>query len=392
MHPLTKTFFYLLIGFLLAASQANAQDSPTSAIEESSLGGTNNVHRHGDLFFAGQFSQDDVAIINEAKIVRIVSLSLANEIDWDEEAAIKKAGIEFIRLPYKAPETLPDEVFDKARDLLKDESKRTLFHCKSANRVAGVWLPYRVLDQGVGLEQALQEAVEIGLVKPFVKDKALAYIKRKQANSEQSVKPGVNKGYKDPDLDVDKMVKRFELESREVYLTREQIVAACEIESGMEIADVGAGTGLFSRMFSKSVGADGWVFAVDIAPRLVGHIIKEATAQNISNITGVVCAENNIGLPTNSVDLVFVCDTYHHFEYPKSTLASIHKALRPGGRMVVVDFERIEGKSRQWLLGHVRAGKEVFRAEIQDAGFDFREEKPIEGFTENYFLVFKKAK
>ena len=113
MHPLTKTFFYLLIGFLLAASQANAQDSPTSAIEESSLGGTNNVHRHGDLFFAGQFSQDDVAIINEAKIVRIVSLSLANEIDWDEEAAIKKAGIEFIRLPYKAPETLPDEVFDR---------------------------------------------------------------------------------------------------------------------------------------------------------------------------------------------------------------------------------------------------------------------------------------
>ena len=140
------------------------------------------------------------------------------------------------------------------------------------------------------------------------------------------------------------------------------------------------------------MGADGWVYAVDIAPRLVSHIVKEATAQNILNLTGVVCAENSIGLPANSVDLVFLCDVSHHFEFPKSSLASIGKSLRPGGRLVVVDYERIEGKTRQWLMGHVRAGKEVFRAEILDAGFGFREEKTIEGFKENYFLVFEKAK
>ena len=390
MHPLSKTFFWLLIAFCWISGQAVAQDSPTSAIEESSLGSTNNVHKTGDLFFAGQFAQDDIKIIDDSKITRVVSLRLAEEIDWDEEAAIKKAGIEFVRLPFKKPETLTDEVFDKARELLKDELKRTLFHCKSANRVAGVWLPYRVLDQGVGLEQALQEAVEIGLVKPFVKDKALAYIIRKQANIERSVRPGINKGYKDPDLDVDKMVARFELESREIYLAREKIVAACEIKPGNIVADVGAGTGFFSRMFSDSVGEDGWVYAVDIAPRMVGHIVKEANKSGKKNITGVVCAENSVNLKPSSVDVVFVCDTYHHFEYPKSTMASIHKALRPGGRLVVIDFNRIEGKSREWLLNHVRAGKEVFRAEIQDAGFDFREEKPIQGFNENYFLVFKK--
>ena len=392
MYPLLKTFICLLISLSMFSGQATAQDAQTSAIEESSLGSTNNVHKAGDLFFSGQFRKDDIEIINDSKITRVVSLRLADEIDWDEEAAIQNAGMEFFRLPYKTPEALTDEVFDKARELLKDESKRTLLHCKSANRVAGVWLPYRVLDQGVGLDQALEEAVEIGLVKPFVKEKALAYIKRKQSSSAQSVNPGINKGYKDPNLDVDKMVKRFELESREVYLKRQQIVAACEIEPGSEVADVGAGTGLFSRLFSKSVGADGWVYAVDIAPRLVSHIVKEATAQNISNLTGVVCAENSIGLPANSVDLVFLCDVSHHFEFPKSSLASIGKALRPGGRLVVVDYERIEGKTRQWLMGHVRAGKEVFRAEILDAGFGFREEKTIEGFKENYFLVFEKAK
>jgi len=389
---LLKTLACLLISFFMVSGQADAQDSPLHKIEQSSLGNTKNVHKAGDLFFAGQFTPEDIKVISDSKITRVVSLRTEGEIDWNEEAAVTAAGMEFIRLPYKAPETLTNEVFDKARELLKDKSKTTLFHCKSANRVAGVWLPYRVLDQGVDLEQALTEAVEIGMNKPFVKEKALAYIKRKQANGEQeeSVNPGINKGYKDPKLDVTKMVERFELESREIYLNREAIVAACEIQAGSTIADVGAGTGFFSRMFSKSVGKDGWVYAVDIAPPMVGHIVKEAAAQNISNISGVVCAENSVSLPANSVDLIFICDTYHHFEFPKSTLASIHKALRPGGRLVVIDFERIEGKSRDWVVGHVRAGKEVFRAETQDAGFDFKEEKAIQGFKENYFLVFKK--
>ena len=212
-----------------------------------------------------------------------------------------------------------------------------------------------------------------------------------EVEKEQSVKPGVNKGYKDPELDVDKMVKRFEIESREVYVNREAIAAACGVKPGDVVADVGAGTGVFTRLFSELVGDEGWVYAVDIAPRLVGHIVSQAEAADTTNITGVVCAENSISLPANSVDLVFLCDTYHHFEFPKTSLVSIAKALRPGGRLVVIDFERIKGKSRPWLMGHVRAGKEVFRAEIQDAGFRLVEEKQIEGFKENYFLVFTKS-
>lgn len=318
------------------------------------------------------------------------------EINWDEETAIKEAGMTFIKIPFRKPESLTDEVFDKIRELLRDKSETTLFHCGSANRVGGVWLPFRVLDEGVDLEQALSEAKKIGLRTPFIEEKAIAYIKRKQQPpklaGETSVKPGINKSFKDPNLDIDRMLKRFELESREVYLLRNKIVEACEIQPGNIVADVGAGTGLFSRLFSKSVSDKGWVYAVDIAPRLVGHITQQATENDLTTITGVVCAENSINLPANSVDFVFLCDTYHHFEYPKSTLASIQKALRPGGRMVVIDFERIEGKTREWLLGHVRAGKDVFRAEVQDAGFNFVAEKKIDGFEENYFLVFQKSK
>lgn len=219
-------------------------------------------------------------------------------------------------------------------------------------------------------------------------------IKSQQATpamaGEASVKPGVNKNFVDPNLDVDSYIKRFEIESREVFLTRERILAACEIEKGDTVADVGAGTGLFSRMFSVEVGDEGWVYSVDIAPRFLEHINKENAKFELSNLTGVLCAENSVNLPPKSSDVVFVCDTYHHFEYPKSTLASIRRALKDDGHLIVIDFERIEGTTRKFLMGHVRAGKEVFLAEILEAGFTLVEEKKIDGFQENYFLKFKK--
>ncbi len=372
------------------------QDKKTQPIESAELGKTKNVHKSGDLFFAGQFTPGDLELISDAKFLRIITLRTDGEIDWDEEKAVKEKGIDFVKVPFRSPEALTDDVFDRIRKLLRDKSKKTLFHCGSANRVGGVWLPFRVLDEGVDLDKALKEAKEIGLRTPFIEEKAIEYIKRKKAtapsvkNGETSVKPGINSGFKAADLDVDKMIQRFELESREIYLQRAEILDACEVNFGEVVADVGAGTGLFTRLFSKAVGDTGWVFAIDIAPRLVQHITAQAEAETLDNITGVVCAETSINLPSESVDLVYVCDTYHHFEFPKSTLASIYRALRSEGRMIVIDFERIEGKTRDWLLDHVRAGKEVFRAEIQDAGFNFVEEKKLAGLEENYFLVFKK--
>ena len=167
-------------------------------------------------------------------------------------------------------------------------------------------------------------------------------------------------------------------------------MAASEIEAGDTVADVGAGTGLFTCLFSLKVGDRGWVYAIDIAPRFLEHINQAATSQKLTNITSVLCAENSINLPPDSVNVVFICDTYHHFEYPKSTLRSIHQALKSDGRLILIDFDRVEGKSREWLLGHVRAGKEVFQAEIQNAGFSLEQEKKIAGFEENYFLMFRK--
>ena len=206
----------------------------------------------------------------------------------------------------------------------------------------------------------------------------------------KSVKPGINAKFIDPDLKVDDWLKRFEVESREVFHARKEVLAACGVEKGMVVADIGAGTGLYTRLFAQATGPKGWVYAVEISGNFLEHIVTRATQEGHQNITGVLCAPNSTGLPPNSVDLAFICDTYHHFEYPADTVGSLVKALKTGGTVVVIDFERIPGKSRDWLLGHVRAGKEVFRKEIEDAGLTFVEEVKIGGFKENYCLRFRK--
>ena len=207
---------------------------------------------------------------------------------------------------------------------------------------------------------------------------------------EQSVRPGINDRFVDPTLDVSQWLGRFEIESREVYAARTEVLKACQVEAGFRVADIGAGTGFYSRLFAQAVGTDGWVFAVDISPKFLQHINKQSADDGVTNLTSVLCSERAVNLPADSIDLVFVCDTYHHFEYPRSTLASIHRALKPGGLLVVIDFERIPGQSREFILGHVRAGKEVFRDEIIDSGFKFVREIALPELKENYLLHFRK--
>lgn len=205
---------------------------------------------------------------------------------------------------------------------------------------------------------------------------------------EKSVNPGINKSFENPS--VPEFIERFEKEGRDAFDHREKIVAALDLKPGMVVADVGAGTGLFTRMFSPLVGKSGKVFAVDITPKFVAHVEELAEEQNLKNVVGVICEPNDVRLPPNSVDLVFICDTYHHFEFPLTMMRSIHKALKPKGQVVLIDFHRIKGTSSDWVMNDVRAGQEVFAQEIVDAGFKpVGEEKDL--LKESYFVRFEKV-
>lgn len=210
------------------------------------------------------------------------------------------------------------------------------------------------------------------------------------AEARKSVKPGINDSFLDPNLDVDQFVQRFEVESREIFSNRDSIVRLLNLKAGDRIADIGTGTGLFVEPFSNAVSEKGWVFALDIAPAFIERVGRITELKSLNNVTPVLCGEDDIRMPEQSVDSAFICDVYHHFEFPADSLRSIHKAIRSGGQLVVIDFERIPGVSREWTLNHVRAGKEDFRKEIEAAGFEFVEEVTVPGFSENYFLRFRR--
>ena len=204
---------------------------------------------------------------------------------------------------------------------------------------------------------------------------------------EESVRPGINSYYMDPEWQ--QWVYQFESRGREVYDRRFDILQASSVSAGMEVADIGAGTGLFTRLFSPEVGPEGKVYAVDISRTFVENILRESRELGLQNVTGVVNSPHDAMLEADSIDLAFTVDTYHHFEYPGSMLASIHRSLRSGGRLIVIDFIKQPGKSSRWVMGHVRADKKRVLDEITSAGFVLIDDKPL--LRSNYFLEFRKA-
>lgn len=182
---------------------------------------------------------------------------------------------------------------------------------------------------------------------------------------------------------------RFEREGREVFDQRDAILGALGLARGMAVADVGAGTGLFTLAMAERVGPKGKVYAVDVQAYFLDHIGQKARKAKLDHVALVRAEQGSAKLPEGSVDLVLMCDSYHHVEQPAAYLASLKAALRPGGRLVIVDYIAIEGTSEKWMLEHVRATPAEFRAEIESAGFRFV--RAHEGvLVENFFYEFER--
>ena len=160
-----------------------AEGSSSSKVEDAKLGSTNNVHRVGPIFLAGQPEQGDMDDLKKAGITSVLDLRRVGEISWDEGVALKKQGIAHERLAFAAPETLSDEVIDQARAKFKaaTDQDKLLCHCGGANRVGAVWLAYRVLDEGVDWDTALTEAKEVGLRTPGYVEKVQHYVEKRNA-------------------------------------------------------------------------------------------------------------------------------------------------------------------------------------------------------------------
>ncbi len=147
------------------------------------------------------------------------------------------------------------------------------------------------------------------------------------------------------------------------------LIAALGVKSGEVVADIGAGSGYFSLPLARAVGAGGRVFAVDVQQEMVDFLTARAKKESIENITAVLGAIDDVKLAPSSVDLVLLVDAYHEFDHPWEMMRSIVRALRPGGRVALVEFRgedpKVEIKPLHKMTQHQA------RRELEAAGLTF---------------------
>lgn len=140
--------------------------------------------------------------------------------------------------------------------------------------------------------------------------------------------------------DVEHWVRVFDDPERATWQRPAEVVAALGLAAGMVVADVGAGTGYFSRFLAAAVGPRGTVFAAEVEPALVIHLRDRARREKTPNVVPVLIPPDRPGLPPGLVDVVLLVDAYHHIDRRLDWLVRLHEVLRPQGRVAVVDWEK----------------------------------------------------
>ena len=199
-----------------------------------------------------------------------------------------------------------------------------------------------------------------------------------------------NASFRSEDIDVDLWSRRFEGEGREVYAFRHEIVTAIGIKPGQKIADVGAGTGLFIPLLAEATGHSGKVYAVDINSKFIDHIGNRAQELSLWQVEAILSSERSILLPAHSVDIIFTSDAYHHFFYYEDMLASMHKALKPGGQLIIVDFDVSSDEMYPRFVEHVGGTKEEFTDQILENQFSLVEDFTLDGMEQTFMRRFVK--
>ena len=155
------------------------------------------------------------------------------------------------------------------------------------------------------------------------------------------------------------------------------VIAALAIGPGSQVADIGAGNGYFTTHLAKDVGADGAVFAVEISESELSRLRRLAEDEGLENIEVVRGEIDNPNLPEQSLDAVLVVDAYHEMTEYEQMLAGMRRALRPGGRLVMIDLSPTDGSaSRDRQTDSHRISIELVEQEVRAAGFEVLDRDP----------------
>jgi len=159
------------------------------------------------------------------------------------------------------------------------------------------------------------------------------------------------------------------------------------INPGDTVADIGAGGGYFSYRFSRAVGENGRVYAVDIGGKLLEFIQRESEKQGLKNITTIMANENDSKLPSASCNLIFIRDAYHHISDRAEYFRNLSRALRVDGKIAVVDYNG--AGFAQKVFRHFTSAETILD-EMREAGYILKER--FDFLPKQSFFIFESGK
>jgi len=190
--------------------------------------------------------------------------------------------------------------------------------------------------------------------------------------------------------DIDTYIQNLERPERDEYQQPEKVVEALNIMPGMVVGDICAGSGYFTRRLAKAVGETGQVIAVDIEQKMLDYNKRELEKLGMADRTRFILAKpEGPSLSENSVDLVFLCNAYHHVEHHVDYWTTVKAALKPGGRVVIVDFYHDERSGKLGFSKDHLVPREQVIKNMKKAGFSFSKEHTF--LSRQYFLEFVKG-
>jgi arsenite methyltransferase len=177
--------------------------------------------------------------------------------------------------------------------------------------------------------------------------------------------------------------KFLERDQRATRLQVDRVIATLRLQPGQHVADLGSGSGLFTRPIARAVGPDGVVYAIDVDEGLLRIVDRTSKEQGLTNVQ-IVRAKEKESAIREPVDLIFICDTLHHLPKPQAEyLKGLRKSVKPGGRVAIIDC------ARNWPAGHENLRYDPKEADewMKDAGFT--REESYDFIEDNFFYVYR---
>ncbi len=190
--------------------------------------------------------------------------------------------------------------------------------------------------------------------------------------------------------DLAQYLRDLDSPARDEYQKPAQVVEALKLTPGMAVVDLGAGSGYFTRRFAEVVGAEGTIYAVDVEREMLAYVersLSQRTAR--AKVELILASPEDPKLPPASADLIFLCNVYHHLEERTAYFTRLMPALRPGGRVAIIDFYHDERSGNVGFPRRHLVARETVIEEMARAGYRLAREHRF--LPRQYFLEFEPA-